>query len=48
MPHSRLLFHITQGCADKEQYGHLYEHCPYDFMHIIHKDKIENHIKTCA
>ena len=47
MPESRLLFHITNGCKDKEAKAHLFEHCPYNYLHVILKEKMDRHLVIC-
>lgn len=47
MPEDRLIFHITNGCKDKKDKAHLFAHCPYNFMHIIRKENLDQHITKC-
>jgi len=47
MPESRLLWHISSGCKDKQLYGHLYETCPHNPYHIYKRQKMEEHIRKC-
>ncbi|CAK92289.1 unnamed protein product (macronuclear) [Paramecium tetraurelia] len=48
MPNSKLFYHISQGCQDKARLEHLYEHCPYNFMHVILKANMDAHLRQCA
>ncbi|CAD8182589.1 unnamed protein product [Paramecium octaurelia] len=48
MPNSKLFYHISQGCQDKARLEHLYEHCPYNFMHVILKANMDAHLRQCS
>ncbi|CAD8119839.1 unnamed protein product [Paramecium sonneborni] len=48
MPNSKLFYHISQGCQDKARLEHLYEHCPYNFLHVILKANMDNHLRQCS
>lgn len=47
MPHSRLYYHIVQGCVDKEAQEQYFAHCPFDFLHVVPKAKLDDHILKC-
>lgn len=47
MPESRLLFHISKGCKDKEAKAHLFAHCPYNYLHIVRKEEVDRHLVNC-
>ena len=57
MPETKLMFHINKGCEDKVlkiniiinqlRNEHLFEVCPYNRMHIFHKNIINQHIDKC-
>ncbi|CAK68782.1 unnamed protein product (macronuclear) [Paramecium tetraurelia] len=47
MPFSQLWFHLSSGCEDKQKFGHLYQICPYNSLHILQKEHYEDHIKNC-
>ncbi|CAD8105341.1 unnamed protein product [Paramecium primaurelia] len=48
MPNSKLFYHISQGCQDKARLEHLYEHCPYNYLHVILKANMDAHLKQCS
>jgi len=35
----RLMFHVVR-CSEKEKVGHLFDHCPYNFLHILKKEVV--------